>query len=498
MRCARTIASTAVASVVLTLTGLVSVVPAAHAATASLVDEPFTGTSTNSSSWVLPAASTGATNNGACLAASGDTSSAPIPGCASSGGTAGLQLTTADETQEGGLAYSSSVPSSLGLDVSFDSYQYAGTAADGIVFFLAASDPTNASASPLTLGPVGGHLGYSADTVSPTNANGLTHAYLGVGLDVFGNFTNGDLAPSSCTESTPFSPAVACRTGTGQRHQRLLPAEQYTGLPARQRVGDGRSGRGRRQPDLTDLTAAGGFTVLAHSWAVHVTPVGAGSPVTESGGLPDASSYVPDGWVDANGVPQQLSFGWTGSTGASTDFHTIANAHVRTLNGTPPRLTASLTDDSGGNAISGQTVTYSATAAVQDADETRTITMTDTFPDGLTPQPAGLGGAGWSCVISGQTVTCTHAPAAVGDSLSAVTMPVLVAVASGAPPLTLADTVTVGSPDATQGSATDTQTYSAVPAIAYTDPATVAQNTSWPNAALLTTAGTTGDSGPGR
>ena len=110
---------------------------------------------------------------------------------------------------------------------------------------------------------------------------------------------------------------------------------------------------------------------------------------------------MPDGWVDANGVPQQLSFGWTGSTGASTDFHTIANAHVRTLNGTPPRLTASLTDDSGGNAISGQTVTYSATAAVQDADETRTITMTDTFPDGLTPQPAGLGGAGWSCVISG-------------------------------------------------------------------------------------------------
>ena len=147
MRCARTIASTAVASVVLTLTGLVSVVPAAHAATASLVDEPFTGTSTNSSSWVLPAASVRATNNGACLAASGDTSSAPIPGCASSGGTAGLQSTTADETQEGGLAYSfeRSVISRPRRESS-PGYQYAGTAADGIVFFLAASltPPTRA------------------------------------------------------------------------------------------------------------------------------------------------------------------------------------------------------------------------------------------------------------------------------------------------------------------------------------------------------------------
>ncbi|MDX6256804.1 MAG: large repetitive protein [Frankiales bacterium] len=492
MRCARTIASTAAVSVVMAVAGVMMAAPVAQAATASLVEESFTGTSTTPPKWVLPAASTGTVANDACLAASTDTSTTPIPGCAASGGTAGLQLTTAAEGQEGGLAYSSSVPSSLGLDVSFDSYQYAGSGADGIVFFLAASDPTNASASPLTLGPAGGHLGYSADTSSPTATPGLTHAYLGVGLDVYGNFTSHDFAQSTCPGSTASSPQSLTVRGPGNdtsgycllRTAAAGPLDSGSAVAVPVEVAV--------NPTGGELISAGGLTVPAGSWAVKVTPVGA-SPVTESGPLPDATSYVPDSsWVNGQGVPHQLTFGWSASTGAATDYHTIANATVQTLNGTPPTLAVSLVDNSGGNGHDGQTVTYSATAAVTDADETRTITMTDTFPAGLTPQAAGLGGADWSCGVSGQTVTCTHAPAAKGVSLAPVAMPVLVTVASGSPPLTLADTVTVGSPDATQGSATDTQTYSAVPVIAYTDPGAVAENTSWPNAALLTTAGTSG------
>ncbi|MDX6229436.1 MAG: large repetitive protein, partial [Frankiales bacterium] len=486
MRCARTIASTAAVSVVLTVAGVMMAAPVAQAAIASVVEESFTGTSTTSPNWVLPAASTGTVANDACLAASTDTYTTPIPGCAASGGTAGLQLTTAAEGQEGGLAYSSSVPSSLGLDVSFNSYQYAGSGADGIVFFLAASDPTNASASPLTLGPAGGHLGYSADAA--TGTAGLTHAYLGVGLDVFGNFTSHDFAQSTCPGSTAASPQSLTVRGPGNdtsgycllRTAAAGPLDSGSAVAVPVEVAV--------NPTGGELISAGGLTVPAGSWAVKVTPVGA-RPVTESGELPRANGYVPDSWVNGQGVPYQLTFGWSASTGAATDFHTIANATVQTLNGTPPRLIASLTDNSGGHGHDGQTVTYSATAAVTDADETRIITMTDTFPAGLTPQSAGLGGADWSCRVSGQTVTCTHAPAAKDAWLAPVAMPVLVTVASGSPPQTLADTVTVGSPDATQGSATDTQTYSG---IAYTDPGAVAENTSWPNAALLTTAGTSG------
>ena len=119
--------------------------------------------------------------------------------------------------------------------------------------------------------------------MSPTNANGLTHAYLGVGLDALGNFSNSELAPSSCTESTPFSPESLVVRGPGNGtsgYCLLSSAPAYpldsgsaTAVPVEVAV----------NPTSTDLTAAGGFTVAAHSWAVQVTPVGAGSPVTESG-----------------------------------------------------------------------------------------------------------------------------------------------------------------------------------------------------------------------
>ena len=46
-------------------------------------------------------------------------------------------------TQEGGVFASTSVPTSQGLDVTFNSYQYGGTGADGMAFVLAAVNPAN-------------------------------------------------------------------------------------------------------------------------------------------------------------------------------------------------------------------------------------------------------------------------------------------------------------------------------------------------------------------
>ena len=44
---------------------------------------------------------------------------------------------------EGGIFASTSVPTSQGLDVTFNSYQYGGNGADGMAFVLAAVDPAN-------------------------------------------------------------------------------------------------------------------------------------------------------------------------------------------------------------------------------------------------------------------------------------------------------------------------------------------------------------------
>ena len=174
-------------------------------------------------------------------------------------------------------------------------------------------------------------------------------------------------------------------------------------------------------------TSHGGRTLFgAGQYALKVTPLGGvaaplaepgpvpldePAPVMETESLPSGRSLEPDGsWVDGNGVPFQLTFGWSASTGAVEDYHTISNVNVQTLNGSPPALGVTLSDASDGTAHSGQTVKYFAATTLSGSDELRTITLTDTFPAGLVPQSTGLVATGWSCGVSGQTVTCTYPP----------------------------------------------------------------------------------------
>jgi len=474
-----------------TLSGCVLVGTAAApaiAATATLVNESFTSGST-SASWVLPAGSGGPTTNGACL--NPHTGSTPVPTCATAGAQQGLQLTTTDNNQEGALAYSSSVPSSLGLDVTFTSYQYSGSAADGIAFFLAASDPTNASASPITLGLPGGYLGYSA---APGGAAGLTNGYLGFGLDVYGNYSNPRYSGTGCPATqllTPNSVTVRgpgngttgyCIVTTKQLGTGTLESSTPQRVPVEVAV----------NPTGSALQAAGNFNVPPHSYVVQVTPL-TGPVVQESASLPSDGS-LPTGWVDSNGVPYQLTFGWSASTGASTDYHTVSNVNVQTLNGTPPTLGVNLTD--GGAARTGQTVNYSAAVTLSGSNETRPITLTDNFPAGLIPQSAS--GTGWTCSVNGQLVTCTYPPTPPSGtppgplpSDATVAIPVLVNVPAGSGPVALTDQATAGAPDATQGTGTDTQTYSPAPTATVlsfiTQPVDAQVNTAMKNADSSTT-----------
>src|SRR4051812_26680798 len=85
-------------------------------ASVGIVNEPFTGATTGNV-WALPAPGP-AVQNEACL--TGGTT-APIPQCASDPGVAGLQLTTAATTREGGINYANSVPTTSAIDVTFNS-----------------------------------------------------------------------------------------------------------------------------------------------------------------------------------------------------------------------------------------------------------------------------------------------------------------------------------------------------------------------------------------
>src|SRR5580700_4620874 len=188
-RSIRGIMSRALAISLLAGAGMIVVgVPAANAATGTvLFNQPFHDNTVDGTagSLSLPTAPTG--TNAACLSAAGNATANPVASCPTATdaqGSGKLRLTPATTTQEGGVFASTSVPTSQGLDVTFNSYQYGGNGADGIAFVLAAVNPAN-PLSPSIIGPSGGSLGYSAH-----GAAGLSYGYMGIGIDAYGNFSN--------------------------------------------------------------------------------------------------------------------------------------------------------------------------------------------------------------------------------------------------------------------------------------------------------------------
>src|SRR5262249_52221721 len=109
-----------------------------------------------------------------------------------------LRFTSTNEQHASGFVAATSLPTTRGLNITFKQYQWGGhglggpTAAgggDGIAFFLAVAPP-----APTVIGPQGGALGYA----SAGGAPGLPGAWLGVGLDAFGNFSNSMFGGEAC------------------------------------------------------------------------------------------------------------------------------------------------------------------------------------------------------------------------------------------------------------------------------------------------------------
>ena len=189
--------------------------------------------------------------NGACLTAGNNTGT--IPACVGLpyyngrtlvGGTTGrlpdavgggaLRLTNGDFTagwngnsQTGAVVSNFTFPTNQGLQVTFKTVTYGGngfngTGADGIVFFLmdGAQEPN--------VGAEGGSLGYSCSNVNGTY-DGVVGAFLGVGIDEFGNFSN----PGDNTDSGPgFRAGRISVRGAGNTAWRWLNANHAAYYPS--------------------------------------------------------------------------------------------------------------------------------------------------------------------------------------------------------------------------------------------------------------------------
>ncbi|TDD66582.1 lectin-like domain-containing protein [Actinomadura rubrisoli] len=209
---------------VVAVIGVVAVVASAgHAAAAHRdpgevqVDESFTGATADSRFIGYGAAClTGAPRGKAAAEATNhplgrcrrDPAGPVPPGNAAPHGY--LQLTDAHVEQTGAALFDSPIPAQDGLVVTFEQWQYGNTTrapADGISFFL-----TDGDLSLTTPGAFGGSLGYAqklpGDRSAAQFVPGVNGGYLGIGLDVLGEyFGDAERRGNKCEKRSPAGTA---------------------------------------------------------------------------------------------------------------------------------------------------------------------------------------------------------------------------------------------------------------------------------------------------
>ncbi|WP_209332000.1 PKD domain-containing protein [Lunatimonas salinarum] len=234
-----------------------------------------------------------------------------------------LQLTQASPNQNGYVYIDIPFASSFGIKASFEYFIYGGDGADGLTMFL-----FDGRIGAFTPGAFGGSLGYAQGN----GRAGLSGAYLGVGLDSFGNFGNqvegknggfpgafDQLQPNSIVVRGPASAGYPFVTGkrVNQGGDFGLPvADRFRIESERGRVnGPNEVGYRKVFIDLRPSPSGVGFLLTMD---MQVTTV-AGTPRMVNLFRDFAYPYPP---------PPNLKIGFSASTGGNTNFHEIRNLQV--------------------------------------------------------------------------------------------------------------------------------------------------------------------------
>ncbi|MGL4339538.1 MAG: lectin-like domain-containing protein [Rhodoglobus sp.] len=273
---------------------------------------------TFSSNTVSSAKFTTAGNFTPCLTAPGGAGSVPSSCAAGATDVAGsgvLRLTSTAKGAAGAVMFDSPLPTRAGLDVSFTQYQWGGTGADGISFFL-----IDGRYALDELGASGENLGYN--TGGTGALPGLPHALLGVGMDAHGNFPLSYNDPNC--EVQPSNPG---------RVPEVLAVRGPAG-------------------DVTSESSSSGYCLLAQGLSVSgmrsaAADRPAGTPVRITVDPPsqkDPKVKVYWGADVAAGIPTMavavpsifaatptVKLGWASSSGSLTDHHEISRVSVKSF-----------------------------------------------------------------------------------------------------------------------------------------------------------------------
>ncbi|MBO3743813.1 DUF7507 domain-containing protein [Actinoplanes flavus] len=295
--------------------GLVVRVTPAQAATGSrLFDESFRGASV-ADPGVLPlndACLTGASSPSAPAGRSGLARCALTNRAPQTGTLPGyLQLTDTTNNRAGGIVYNRPLPASGGLVVTFTQYQYAGSAADGIAFFL-----TDGSTELTSVGAPGGSLGYAQQHGAP----GVHGAYFGVGFDAHGNFVADNFGKGAgCASPSPFGRIPNTVTLRG-------PGEGTTGYCY---VTSSTAGNASTLP--ASLRSASGPAAAARPVRITVSP-GLRPTLTVEVDFNDGAGFrTVLSRTATRDAPSTYKFGFAASTGGATDVHLIRDMVINSV-----------------------------------------------------------------------------------------------------------------------------------------------------------------------
>lgn len=239
-------------------------------------------------------------------------------------GTGYLRLTNSTRNQKGYVYNQTKFPSTQGLKVEFEYCIYGGNGADGISFFL-----FDAAASPFNIGGFGGSLGYAQITTTNPVSPGVSKGYLGVGLDEFGNFSNANEGRQGGTARVPGS--VTLR---GKGDGAALSPNNYKFLTSQQTDLKGVSLVGDPAKRVTDPTQPGYRKVLIELIPNPASGYNINVKITK-GGSPQITTTIIDNYYYPEAAPAQLSYGFSSSTGAQTNFHEIRNVSIDLYNPNP-------------------------------------------------------------------------------------------------------------------------------------------------------------------
>jgi hypothetical protein len=388
----------------------------ASAATSTIPDEPFTGTSTPAGDWLV-----GGLNWTPCLTAATTSAVGSVPACATGPidavGDGALRLTEA--VVQGGYAIlTTPIDTSLGLQIEFDMFQYnTVNPGDGMAFFL-----IDGAASPTQGGTFGGGLGYSSAHFFG-NTPGIVGGYVGVGFDTYGAFSDPSTGDNGAGPGA-FTPNAIVVRGDEASDYALISSQVAAG-------------------PLAVPTATARVDALRHV-VVTISKLNVMSVDVDYGAglVPEVTGIDLDTVNGIGSLPASLKLGFTGSTGGAYSIHEIRNFEIQTL---APDLALSLSAGQVDPTSREATVSLDVTNVASTGATDGVITVTSTLPAGVAPVAAD--GAGWTCGVVAQLVTCTR-PGTGADRLqageSAPPIALLVRVAGSATgPMTISAMVSV-------------------------------------------------------